>query len=952
MMPRVLIIRGVPLFVAMLCVSIPGFAGSAFAQSSAAAAAVQPAAGLMARQTQRVQMLQAISPSVVCVMSADGQGGGSGVLISADGYAISNYHVTSGSGHFLKCGLNNGKLYDAVIVGIDPTGDIAMIKLLGRDDFPYATPGDSDAVRVGDEVVALGNPFLLASDFTPTVTYGIVSGVNRYQYPANTFLEYTDCIQIDASINPGNSGGPLFDIDGKWIGINGRASFEKRGRVNAGAAYAISVRQVQLFVDHLKAGMIVDHGIADFTVETSGDGRAMVSQVSEISEAWRRGLRPQHELVSFAGRPVASANEFQNVLGIFPEGTRLPLTWRDQSGVHSATIRLRPLHAFRKAPELPGERKSGPPNPEEPAPETPDAAKPGTPEVPAGLKALFEERDGYANYFFCRQQTQRLLSPLRLQLGETSPISRTWVLSVAEESAAGDVPGELIIGEAGAGFVMRDKNYYQPADKVSTENESTEYPGLLSAAVQWHRLFEKLEKGFEDVSAGGRSRHLPTGQIGSILLTKSGSRTARWYFDGPDPLPFAVDLDQGEGNDEARVLFSDWNGQAGLSYPGRIGVVDPATEQIRWLKVTGHSIRETSLKAAAKNRRIDGQLILTSVPAAIETLTKPDEVLPENDRGPQLQANRQVIAARQSAVVKLFGAGVGNLDSYGSAVLISEDGHMLTIWNHLINVGYLTAMTEDGRRYTARVVGTSRDYDLAVLQLQDGDGRRFPFVDLRESAEALPGDSVLGFSNMFHVATGREPVSVVHGVVATKSPLEAGNGRWNLPVKSPVLIVDAVTNNSGAAGGLLTRTDGTPIGLIGREIRNRGSNTWVNYAVPLVTLAPVADAILQGRRVESESPDQQSTPLMADRKITSTFGLTLLPDVVERTPAFIDGIVVGSVAAEAGFKRGDLIVLLDDDTITSVTDFRRQIAQRRSGQRIAVTVSRDQQLVAIELRVP
>ena len=186
--------------------------------------------------------------------------GGSGVLISADGYAISNFHVTSGSASFLKCGLNDGRVYDAVLVGIDPTGDVSLIRLLGRSDFPFATAGNSDNVRAGDQCLALGNPFLLASDFSPTVTWGIVSGTRRYQYPSGTFLEYTDCIQIDASINPGNSGGPLFDIQGRWIGINGRASFEKRGRVNSGAAYAISVNQVLHFVDHLKCGLIVDHG--------------------------------------------------------------------------------------------------------------------------------------------------------------------------------------------------------------------------------------------------------------------------------------------------------------------------------------------------------------------------------------------------------------------------------------------------------------------------------------------------------------------------------------------------------------------------------------------------------------------------------------------------------------------------------------------------------------------
>ena len=89
-----------------------------------------------------------------------------------------------------------------------------LIKLLGRDDFPTAEMGDSDQVQVGDWCFAVGNPFLLATDFQPTVTYGIVSGVHRYQYPAGTLLEYADCLQTDAAINPGNSGGPLFNAEG------------------------------------------------------------------------------------------------------------------------------------------------------------------------------------------------------------------------------------------------------------------------------------------------------------------------------------------------------------------------------------------------------------------------------------------------------------------------------------------------------------------------------------------------------------------------------------------------------------------------------------------------------------------------------------------------------------------------------------------------------------------
>jgi serine protease Do len=218
-----------------------------------------------------------------------GQGGGSGVVITPDGYALSNFHVTKPAGDYMKCSMADGRLYDAVIVSIDPTGDVALIKLLGRDDFPYATMADSDQVRVGDWCFAVGNPFLLATDFQPTVTFGIVSGVNRYQPPAGTLLEYADCIQTDASINPGNSGGPLFNANGDLIGINGRGSFEKRGRVNVGVGYAISINQIKNFLGYLHSGRIVDHATLGATVSSDEDGRVIVTNILESSDAYRRG---------------------------------------------------------------------------------------------------------------------------------------------------------------------------------------------------------------------------------------------------------------------------------------------------------------------------------------------------------------------------------------------------------------------------------------------------------------------------------------------------------------------------------------------------------------------------------------------------------------------------------------------------------------------------------------
>ena len=304
-----------------------------------------------------------------------------------------------------------------------------------------------------------------------------------------------------------------------------------------------------------------------------------------------------------------------------------------------------------------------------------------------------------------------------------------------------------------------------------------------------------------------------------------------------------------------------------------------------------------------------------------------------------------------SVIVKLFGAGVGNLDSYGSGTLISEQGHVITVWNHLVNSGYLTAVISDGRRFQLDVIGTSAVHDLAVLKLQGDGTERFPFINRSETAKPASGTEVRAFSNLFHVATGNEPVSVVHGIIAAEAKLTAGFGRWKLPLKTPVLILDAITNNSGAAGGLLADAAGTPIGLLGRELRHNDSGTWVNYAVPFETLNPVIDTILSGQSVDRD-PTASNTPPISDRQLTSAWGLTLLPEVLKETPAYIDRVVPQSPAAEAGLLRGDLVVLVNDDVIQTSRDLRHRLAEIRRGLKITITIDRNGVLKAIPMRVP
>jgi serine protease Do len=316
------------------------------------------------------------------------------------------------------------------------------------------------------------------------------------------------------------------------------------------------------------------------------------------------------------------------------------------------------------------------------------------------------------------------------------------------------------------------------------------------------------------------------------------------------------------------------------------------------------------------------------------------------------QPSTQPAADPRQVVVKLFGAGVGSLDSYGTGILVSPQGHVLTIANHLVSTGFLTAVTADGRRWPVETVATSTEHDAAIVRIQARPEDVFPFLDLQQAVDAEPGTPVLAWSNMFRVAAGNEPVSVVHGVIAASVPLEASQGRWKFPVKTPVWILDAITNNSGAGGGLVVDESGRAVGMIGREIRHARSRIWVNYAVPLTALRPVVAAMLEGRRITPSSTAAEAAPLISDRELTARFGLTMLPAVVDRTPAWVDAVTPNSPAARAGIRRGDLILLIGDAVITSVTDVRRQMTSAVPGRELSVTVNRENELTALKLAVP
>lgn len=415
------------------------------------AQAPSPAAEVLAAQQRRIDAMQRASMATVGVFGTDSQGGGSGVCISPDGYVLTNFHVSSPFGHRMRCGMNDGKMYEAVVAGIDPTGDLAVLKMFGRDDFPTATIGDSDRIRVGQWCFAAGNPFVLATNLQPTLTYGLISGVRRYQYPSGTILEYSDCIQTDASINPGNSGGPLFNADGELIGINGRCSFEKRGRVNVGVGYAISIKQAMYFYGNLRSGRIVDHATLGFTVATDSQGKVVVSNILESSDAYRRGLRYGDEILRLGDRDIGTANQLKNVLGIYPDYWRVALRFRNEQGGQDTAIRLQSLHQpgeLEKIVEGSSEQQRKPPG----RPKAPDPKEPPADKQPAQstnskdpLADKYEARKGFGNYYFNRLEIDRILD---LQKPSKPKLPASTSQTPTQVRFTGKVQGESTLVEA------------------------------------------------------------------------------------------------------------------------------------------------------------------------------------------------------------------------------------------------------------------------------------------------------------------------------------------------------------------------------------------------------------------------------------------------------------------------------------------------------------------------
>lgn len=312
------------------------------------------------------------------------------------------------------------------------------------------------------------------------------------------------------------------------------------------------------------------------------------------------------------------------------------------------------------------------------------------------------------------------------------------------------------------------------------------------------------------------------------------------------------------------------------------------------------------------------------------------------------QSIRETVETVQTKVVKIFGAGgFSNLKAYGTGFLVSPEGHIVTVWSSVLDSSSTTVILDNGQRFQAKVLGAEPTLDVAVIKIEAKD---LPFFDLDKAVQPRSGIRVFGFSNMFKVATGNEPVSVLRGIVSSVTKLIARRGSYEIPYDGRVMIIDAITNNSGGAGGVVTSLSGELLGMIGRELKDRRSNLWINYSTPVVDLKATINAIITGKL--TEKPKSKYDPLneVINYKMTD-FGVVMVPNVVVRTPAFVDTVLSGTEAAKAGLQPDDLILFVNDELISSIESLRKIVGKAQAGDLLRITYKRGTNLNTAEWAV-
>jgi serine protease Do len=287
----------------------------------------------------------------------------------------------------------------------------------------------------------------------------------------------------------------------------------------------------------------------------------------------------------------------------------------------------------------------------------------------------------------------------------------------------------------------------------------------------------------------------------------------------------------------------------------------------------------------------------------------------------------------QARMVKVIGAGAGRVEGYGTGILVSPDGQILTSQGVFLDGQQTRVILADGSTHEATILRRDRELQLALLKIE----RPTPeFFELSNRPVGEQGDWVVALNNAFKVADKQEPVSVMLGVIALRTTMEARLNERDVAYRGELVLIDAITSNPGAAGGAVLTLDRRLVGVVGKIINSSETNTRLNYAVPVELVA----AFVAGKSSESDA---------ATRPVgkVGELGIRIMELGGRKDPAYIDRVVRGGPADQAGLKPDDLIVSIGGEKIGTVRDYLQVVARLEAGQEVIIVVKRGLELLRL-----
>jgi len=322
-------------------------------------------------------------------------------------------------------------------------------------------------------------------------------------------------------------------------------------------------------------------------------------------------------------------------------------------------------------------------------------------------------------------------------------------------------------------------------------------------------------------------------------------------------------------------------------------------------------------------------LALIFVGWAVPTALHATEDAPAAALGPDQDAIdgafADAVALAQKRTVKIFGAAIGRSPGYGTGLIVSPQGDIVTAQGVYLAGDSLRVTLSDGTTHFATVKRRSDSLQSALIKIE---AETPDYFDLAEQPPAEQGDWILAVSNAFKVADGSEPLSVNIGVLSLRMKLDARRGFQDFPYEGEVFLYDAITANPGAAGGAVITAEGKLVGMIGRVIESKSTGTRLNYAVP----GDLLSAFVRG---EETRPMVVATPGQK-----SDLGIRLFALGGRKAPAYIDRVIPGGPAAAAGLKSDDLVVTIGGQVVRDAGDFKRLMDSLPVGTEVVVEVKR------------